>query len=87
MEVLTRLTLSPLSLCSMHLKSYRTLQWRDQEKALNKIDVGTLHESLEAFRKEETLGNEQVRTRARQIHNAKTKVLPINTNIENFIYE
>lgn len=51
MEVFTGLTPSPLSLRPMPLKSYRTLQALDQEKALNMVDVGRLHESLNAVHK------------------------------------
>lgn len=69
----------------MALKFYCTLQALN-EKTLRKIvDVGKLHEAPDIVYKDVATRNEQTRTHARQIHNAKTQVLPLNINIGDFV--
>lgn len=85
MEVFTGLTPSPLLVRPMPLKTYRTVRVLDNERVRSIIDIGKLHESLEEMHKDVSKGNTQVRTRAQQIHNARTKVLPLNIYVGDFV--
>lgn len=69
----------------MPLRTYRTLQGIDKEGLLSVMGVGKLQVSFEAIHEELSSRNEQMHTKAQQLHNARTNVLPVNIVVGDFL--
>lgn len=67
------------------MKMYRTLRTLSQKKTLGTVNVGIIHESLEAIHEEVSTRNGQAYSCAQQIHYAQTKAWPRNIVVGDFV--
>lgn len=85
MAASTILSPLPLLLRPMPFRKYRPTKTLDLEKVKTIFDIGNLQERLQENHKDVSNRNDRLPTQTQQVHNSRTKVIPLNINIGDFV--
>lgn len=84
-EVFTGLRAHSRFIRTAPLRRYREMKVLDENRGKKIVNIDMFHAVLEEMHKEVLENNRLRRSRAEQIHNAKTNIVPINIAVGDYV--